>query len=413
MDNKKSSNIVFPIIESALTGVHEINKGNLSLDDFLDFKLKDKNLRKTISHLLLAYFCHRQTIENFLRKNLKKSNNSTHEFLSIAIAHIKYQSGIAPESSANAWVEFSKKKYSIGFSKLVNAILRKSLNSNELNQVALPDAIAEKWRKNFGNDFVNDMTQLYKDHAPFTFRSAINIQLSDEFLTKIDGQKLEIDNNIFKWYQAKNIADVLNSNYLKQGEIYIQDIATGFATTLLQKHCKNPKSLLDLCGAPGGKAIMASEIFENKLDMTILDKSAKRQKVTAENLKCRNLKAQILTADAAKFQSDEKYDIIIADVPCSNSGVFRKRPDALWRLNDQSINEIVKIQRSILNNAVNLCAPGSVILYSTCSIEKIEDQEQVKSFLIDYPQFELLEERLILPNALSDGAYAALLYKKI
>ena len=412
MNNKNSSNTVFPIIESALSGVHEINRENLSLDDFLDFKLKNKNLRKTISHLLLAYFRHRQTIEDFLQENLKKTNDSTREFLSIAIAHIKYQSGIAPESSANAWVEFSKKKYSIGFSKLVNAILRKALKTDELNKISLPRAVEKKWTKTFGDKFVNEMTLLYGEFAPFTFRSAINFQLSEEFLSEVEAKELEFENNIFKWYEAKNIAKVLASDYLQQGKIYIQDAATGFATSLLKKHCQNPAKLIDLCGAPGGKAIMASEIFDHKLDMTILDKSAKRQKVTEENLKCRNLKAKILTVDAANFKSTEKYDIIIADVPCSNSGVFRKRPDALWRLNEKCISDVAKIQSKILDNAVNLCADNGFILYSTCSIENIEDTEMIKSFLHAYPQFELIEERLTIPNSLTDGAYASLLHKK-
>ena len=121
------SNTVFPIIREALNAVNQINNKNCSLDDFLDFKLSDKNLRKIISHLLLSYFRHRQSIDDFLQQNLKKSNQSIREYLSMAISHTKYQTGISAESSVNAWVEFSKRQYSSGFSKLVNAILRKAL----------------------------------------------------------------------------------------------------------------------------------------------------------------------------------------------------------------------------------------------------------------------------------------------
>ncbi len=408
----KSTETVFPIIREALKGLNEINRQNISLDDFLDFKLENKNLRKTLSHLFLAYFRHRQAIENFLAENLSKSNKSTSEFLSIAIAHIKYQNGIAPESAINAWVEFSKKKYSIGFSKLVNAVLRKALNANELEKVLLPDNVKSHWEKSFGSEFVEKMTQLYGEYAPFCFRSALNFALPEEFLTAIRGEAIEVKNSIFKWYKAENIKELLQSSYLKEGRIYIQDIATGFATTLLAEYCKKATNLIDLCGAPGGKAIMASEIFDNQIAMTILDKSAKRQKLTEENLKIRNLQAKVLTADAAKFESAEKYDIIIADVPCSNSGVFRKRPDALWRLNDRTIAEMAKIQSAILDNAARLCADNGFILYSTCSIESCEDGEQVQNFLKRHPQFSLLRENLNLPNSITDGAYAAILQKK-
>lgn len=406
------SNTVFPIIREALNAVNQINNKNCSLDDFLDFKLSDKNLRKIISHLLLSYFRHRQLIDDFLQQNLKKSNQSIREYLSMAISHTKYQTGISAESSVNAWVEFSKRQYSSGFSKLVNAILRKALQCKELEKTALPKTIADRWEKSFGNEFVREMNNLYGEYAPFTFRCALNFELDTEFLQEINGREILLENNVFHWYQAENIKAVLESNYLKEGKIYIQDCATAFATSLLAKHELKPKNLIDLCGAPGGKAIMASEIFNNQLKMTVLDKSAKRQELTKRNFACRNLAAEILVADAAEFQSKEKYDIVIADVPCSNSGVFRKRPDALWRLNEESILEVAEIQKNILANAAQLCAENGVILYSTCSIEELEDQEQLRKFLTEHPQFELLSEQLVLPDKLIDGAYSALLHKK-
>ncbi len=410
---KKSANLSgdYPIISESLKGMALLTERRCSLDDFLDFHLSNQSLRKIMSHLFLNYFRHKHSIDDFLQKNLRKSNKSIIEFLSIAITHVKFQNGIAPQSSINAWVEFSKKKFSFAFSKLVNAVLRKALNSEELNQVALPEFVREKWGKIFGANFVEEMTLLYGEYAPFTFRSALNFELPSEFLQQVGAEKLEFEGNIFSFYRAENIAEILQSSYLKNGQIYIQDCATGFAVSLLKLHEVKSKNMIDLCGAPGGKAIMASEIFDHKLEMTILDKSSKRQKLTEENLRNRNLTAKILTADAAKYNCNEKFDLIIADVPCSNSGVFRKRPDALWNLSCASIADVAKIQKGILRNAATLCADNGVILYSTCSIDPTENREQIDKFLAENRNFKLLEEKLHLPHKFADGAYSALLQK--
>ena len=81
-------------------------------------------------------------------------------------------------------------------------------------------------------------------------------------------------------------------------------------------------------------------------------------------------------------------------------------------MNEESILEVAEIQKNILANAAQLCAENGVILYSTCSIEELEDQEQLRKFLTEHPQFELLSEQLVLPDKLIDGAYSALLHKK-
>ena len=146
--------------------------------------------------------------------------------------------------------------------------------------------------------------------------------------------------------------------------------------------------------------------------VTVGDRSAKRQQRTAENLERCKVNAEILCFDAAKDKLDMQYDVVFADVPCSNSGVFRKRPDVLYRLNEKTLNEIVQIQCSILDNVCDAVADGGLLLYSTCSIESVEDTFQIKKFCQRHNEFELLEERLTLPTLEHDGAYCACLRRK-
>jgi 16S rRNA (cytosine967-C5)-methyltransferase len=106
------------------------------------------------------------------------------------------------------------------------------------------------------------------------------------------------------------------------------------------------------------------------------------------------------------------YDLVLADVPCSNTGVFRHRPDALWRFSEKDLAEITAIQRDILEHAARLTACGGQLVYSTCSLEPEENIEMVENFLVRHPEFTLRSGSTILPESSADGASAFLLVKR-
>ena len=108
---------------------------------------------------------------------------------------------------------------------------------------------------------------------------------------------------------------------------------------------------------------------------------------------------------------ESSFDAILLDVPCSNTGVGRHKPDALWRFSIPRLNGIVKDQKRILYGAAKLLKPGGRLVYSTCSVESEENSVQVKKFVSEKPQFILKEEKLILPSETNDGAYVALIQK--
>jgi len=115
-------------------------------------------------------------------------------------------------------------------------------------------------------------------------------------------------------------------------------------------------------------------------------------------------------ADELKF-SPVSFDIILVDVPCTNTGVFRHKADALWRFNKAALDETLELQRSILEKAAELVAPGGQIVYSTCSIEADENQMQIEKFLANNTNFRLINQKLLLPESLHDGAFAAIMVK--
>ena len=105
------------------------------------------------------------------------------------------------------------------------------------------------------------------------------------------------------------------------------------------------------------------------------------------------------------------FDLVFLDVPCSNTGVPRRRPDALRRFNAKRLNEVAALQKQILNAQIRLVKPGGHLLYSTCSVEAEEDELQVAAFLAAHPECGLISQRRLLPALRHDGAFAALIRK--
>jgi len=99
--------------------------------------------------------------------------------------------------------------------------------------------------------------------------------------------------------------------------------------------------------------------------------------------------------------------LVFIDVPCSNSGVFRRRPDAMWRWSPAESRKLTKLQGEILSAGSKLLAPNGQLIYSTCSIDPIENQQVVQNFIDHTPEFTLIEDKTLLPGQVNDGAYAA------
>ena len=152
---------------------------------------------------------------------------------------------------------------------------------------------------------------------------------------------------------------------------------------------------------------MLAELMPQGARIVAADRSRNRQKFTRENLESRHVKAEVIVALPEELAGT--YDVVLADVPCSNTGVFRRRPDALWNFSAEKLNELLKIQKSILGSAAGLTAPGGLLIYSTCSIEREENAEQIAVFLEKHQDFTLISQRQLLPDLEIDGAFAAVM----
>lgn len=391
------SGIAGKVFACACQIVMDCDRGVVTLDDAVD-RVPDE-FRRTVEHLLFTFYRQRRSVELVLNRFIRKMPVvEVMTLLSVAAVQCRFQNGIAPESAVNVAVDAAKKYHA---DKFVNAVLRNFLRTplpeKPTAEDILPPAVFRRWKKRFDRETLEKFAGLFIAEPAFTYRVLPGFEPLPE-------SRIIPGCSCFNFASAP-AQSVLNSETFASAGFYIQDPATGFAVSLASDDAPRAGQVLDICAAPGGKTMMLGELCRPSCGITAADINSRRQERTRKNFETYQRNYQVITAKPEELSG--KYDIIMADMPCSNTGVFRKRPDALWRFSEDHLKDIVAIQHHILSCAAGLLAPNGIIIVSTCSIEP-EENSQLADFLTSLdPAFVCEEQRTLLPTADHDGAFAA------
>ena len=186
----------------------------------------------------------------------------------------------------------------------------------------------------------------------------------------------------------------------------MQDPSTLLAPALLG--ARSGESILDLCAAPGGKTTYIAQLMQNDGRVVARDIDPARLKMVHEN-------AERLGATSVSTQSSEDalFDRVLVDAPCSNTGVMRRRVELRWRIQPEEMKRLAQTQLKLLQAAASQVRVGGVLLYSTCSLERDENQVVVGKFLAEKNGFSLDQERTLTPMSDEvDGAYCARMIRR-
>ena len=297
---------------------------------------------------------------------------------------------------------------------LVNAILRNALRREktileEREKLPLsihystPAWLVRRWTEQMGPQMARDLLR-WNNTTPRLYVRANplmpmkNIPASLAPLDRAPG-----------WFSVEGL---LPLEEIKTGSLYVADPSTRYSIDLLAP--QPGEEILDACAAPGGKSAAIIAATGGKAHLTATDLHEHRLPTLKENLD-RQGSSFVRTAQAdwslpCRTEWKGRFDVVLLDVPCSNTGVIQRRVDVRWRLTPEEIRRLTALQKTILENASRAVKPGGRLVYSTCSIDAEEDGLLIRDFLQNHPEWTLKEEKLILPHEeKSDGAYAALL----
>ena len=216
-------------------------------------------------------------------------------------------------------------------------------------------------------------------------------------------------------YNGKGSA--ANTQEYLNGKITIQDISAQQVAPLLDP--KPTDSIIDLCAAPGSKTTHLAALLNNEGKIIANDLYPQRVQLIASALKRLGIKDVVCTCDDVLKMKDKYpaayFDKVLLDAPCTGFGVIRRKPDILLSYIEQTNNldEIITLQRFMLDVAYYLVKPNGIIVYSTCTLDKKENETQVAQFVAKHPDIHLVSEKLLLPTETSgDGFYMAKLTKE-
>jgi 16S rRNA (cytosine967-C5)-methyltransferase len=300
------------------------------------------------------------------------------------------------------------------------AACTEQLNSKYNHPFWLIKKIKRAWPEHWEEILRNNLIP-----APMDLRVNLTKISRDDFLIKLKAAKIiaaAIPNTKagIRLQNAKNVDEIPG---FSTGEFSVQDLSGQLAIELLP--ISENMSVLDACAAPGSKSCHLLERMHNKLNLTAIDKSSKRLALLQQNLQRNSLTANVKAISAVEFASNclNKYDLILLDAPCSAIGVVRRHPEIKLLRNKEQIDELITVQKELLDTLWKLVAPGGAMLYTTCSILPEENFVQITDFLSRHHNAKLKEYQIpdaimtyagsqLLPSADHDGFFYAYLQNR-
>jgi 16S rRNA (cytosine967-C5)-methyltransferase len=301
---------------------------------------------------------------------------------------------------------------------VLGTLLRRGLPP--MDSPRLPAEVEARWRSAWGEEAVAAARRLIVERPPLdlSFKSD---EAAREFAQETGGTSLAP-----RHVRLRDPGAIADLRGFAAGDWWVQDLAASIPARMIPQGAID---VLDLCSAPGGKAMQMAAAGHR---VTAVDSSKQRLERFSENLARTKLDAEIVCADALGFEPGRAFDAILLDAPCSATGTFRRHPEVLYRARPRIIAEAVDLQVKLVARAARWLRPGGVLVYSVCSLEPEEGEEVVRNFLesdpesrIDAPAHDELPDFLtpapegwvrILPGLLEDdggldGFFAACLVR--
>lgn len=376
-------------------------------------------------------------IDWFSKVKVKKMKPVIRCILRMGVYQLKYMDSVPDSAVCNEAVKLAGKK---GFGSLkgfVNGVLRSiSRNLPEVSypseeekpieavsiRCSIPQWILRQWREDYGWEKTKSMAESFLNQERTTIR--VNTMMTDreKLIDDLKKQGIQAEKLVLRDYpDFKQGLYIWEYDYLlkikefAQGQFYVQDVSSMLPVWFL-----NPKEgdfVVDVCAAPGGKSIHAAQLMQGLGVVEARDLTDYKVGLIEENI----ARARLKNVKAVKWDAlilDEslvgKADGVIADLPCSGLGVLKKKPDIRYRMTREQQEELSRLQRQILSNACQYVKPGGTLLYSTCTVNKIENEDNTAWFLENHREFSLAKERQIFPGeSCGDGFYLAKMIRRL
>ncbi|MCI6637624.1 MAG: 16S rRNA (cytosine(967)-C(5))-methyltransferase RsmB [Bilifractor sp.] len=344
----------------------------------------------------------------FSRTKTERMKPVIREILRMGVYQLQFMDSVPDSAAVNESVRLAGRKGFSGLKGFVNGVLRNISRHPEKIvypsmedpvrslsiRYSMPEYLVSIWMDAFGAETAEKICRGFLEQNEVTIRVR-NVRKEDgseegteEVLRNLEAEGAQLMKAPYvpdAWYMrsAGNPAEL---TAFQEGGFLMQDVSSQLAV-----RCAGirPGDLVfDLCAAPGGKSLLAADLMAGTgkvISGDLTDRKAELIQENVERCRVKNMEIEVQDASAAVPGRFETADVVLADVPCSGYGVIGKKPDIKYNASREKEIELAALQRKILENAVSYVRPGGILLFSTCTVAKTENEENVKWLLENFP----------------------------
>ena len=345
------------------------------------------------------------------------------DIIRCGIYQILFLDRVPDSAVCNESAELARKHGHEGAVRFVNGVLRNISRSKENPEYpdksknaagylsvfySHPEWIVRKWIKDYGMEFTEALLNANNEKPPFTIRcNRLRIE-KEELIAVLSEEGIECADGSYnaEAIHIRATSSIETKESFKKGYYQVQD-----ESSMLVAHIADPKPgdrILDICSAPGGKTTHMAELMDNKGEVVARDIYGHKLRLVEENcvrLGVSIVRTELHDAMVIDESSLERFDKVLLDAPCSGLGVMRRKPDLRWKKEPDNFKELAEMQRKMLKLASGYVKPGGKLLYSTCTINRTENNDIVRDFISNNNGFQLesiigqLPEKLVCESA--------------
>lgn len=354
------------------------------------------------------------------------------EILRMSVYQIRYMDSVPDSAAVNEAVRLASAK---GFGNLrgfVNGILRSIIRDPDRLRwpseqdddpcfriqilYSMPEFLVRKWMDAYGPETAEKICRSFLEERPLTVRVRGQAAGEDNFQSRLpQGCTAEKSSLVPDAWYLKGVNHLASLPDFQSGTLYAQDVSSMLAVRAAG--IRPGSRVLDMCAAPGGKSILAADLMREadpggKRAGVVISRDVTGRKLALlrENReRCQVPEMQPCLWDATQFRPEDReaFDVVIADVPCSGYGVIGRKPDIRYHASAEKEASLAELQKKILANAVRCVRPGGTLLFSTCTVNRAENEDNTAWLLEHFPLVKK-EERQLLPGSYpGDGFYYA------
>ena len=388
------------VLETLLLITKEGEYSHIALKNVLDqYQYLDKKERAFITRVVNGTLERMIEIDyiinQFSKVKVNKMKPVIRTILRSSVYQLKYMDSVPDSAVCNEAVKLAKKRKFQGLSGFVNGVLRTlSREKGKLEftdpsvRFSIPGWMLSMWEADYGKEKAEQIAASFLKERPLTVRFNTSRASVEEILKSLESQGIAAEPTGFldTVYSISGYDHLEAVEAFYEGLMTVQDPSSALAAHLAG--IKAGDTVLDICSAPGGKTLHAADLLKGTGRVEARDLTEYKISLVEQNLfRCGFANVETRVWDARIFdpEMEEKVDVVLADLPCSGLGIIGKKPDIKLRLKKEDLGELASLQREILSAASRYVKPGGTLLYSTCTVDRAENEENAAWILENLP----------------------------